>query len=303
MKQSLGVELLKRPLVPLTFLLCRLFMATRLPTIQAAVNKLKENITLDGITYDSPQGILQDYLDIFEPLERFKKGECKSARRLVVDGNKNVLDPVAGMILEIKQELITRELEQVNSALCGQYQCIICCRGPLKEEENFFFELPLTNEEAPLFNLPLIDDSGSRKTHAFADPPYKIGDQPFYMRDSALYRWRDKWGLVLVKDSFCPNLINEDGRCRIYEKRPRVCRLPQIFPLALETIYDPQVTEEIAAQNSVSFPELTDKVHYYVVQEKILAVWDCPYVRDYKQEIIKFAEVSSLEPVFRQNKK
>lgn len=303
MKQSTGVELLKRPLVPLTFLLCRLFMATGLPTVQAAVDKLKENIVLDGITYDSPQSILQDYLDIFEPMERFKKGEYKSARRLIVDGNKNVLDPVAGMILEIKQELVARELERINSALCGQYHCIICCRGPVHEEENFFFELPLREEEVQLFHLPLIDNSDSRNTHAFADSPYKIENEPFYMRGPALYRWQEKWGLVLTKESSCPNLIDQNGRCRIYEKRPDVCRLPQIFPLVLERVYDPGVTEEIAGRNSVLFAELKDKDHYYVVREKILAVWDCPYVREYKEDIIRYAEVSSLEPVFRQNKK
>lgn len=301
--QYSGIELLKRPLVPLTFLVSGLFLTTGLPGIAATVAKVKENITLDGVFYDNPQAILKDYLDVFEPYERFKRGELKNRGRLIVDLDHKPLDILAGTILEIKQELLRRELGHINSALCGQYHCTICCQGPLEEEENSFFELPLTEEEVPLFPLPGIDTTLTRSANAYAEPPLMRNDQPFYKTEPALYRWRQGWGLILTRGSFCPNLNRDTGCCLIYEKRPEVCRWPQTFPMVLEKVFDPEGVQGIASANGVSLNDLTDKDHYYVSQEKILAVWDCPYVQEYKDDIIRFAELSSLEPVFRRNKK
>ncbi len=300
---NVGLELLKRPLVPLTFLVSRLFLTTTLPTIEEAVSRLKENILLDGVLYEDPKAILSDYLDALRPYERFKSGGLRKPELIVVDGDKNLLDPLAGVILGVKQEMMRRELALINSALCGLHHCTICCRGPLEEEENTFFELPLREEEIGLFDLPGVDTPPSRSTNAFAAPPYEVDGQAFYTRPSAIYRWRERWGMVLTKGSFCPNLDAESGRCRVYAQRPEVCRLPQIFPMVLEEFFDPETVASLASAHDVDLAGLRDTDHYYVLQDKILAVWDCPYVREYRDEIIRFAELSSLEPVFRQNKK
>jgi hypothetical protein len=65
--------------------------------------------------------------------------------------------------------------------------------------------------------------------------------------------------------------------------RPR--GLPQIFPYLLERA-------------------AIDKggMETYILRNKILAVWDCPYVKEYKEEIATYAELCGLEPLFRQNK-
>ncbi len=298
-----GVDLLRRPLVPLTFLVSSLFFTAKLPSIDAAVTRLKENITLDGVFYDNPQAILKDYLEVLAPYEQFKKGGLKTRNRLVVDSDKKTLEIFAGTVLEIKQEMMRRELGRINSALCGQYNCTICCQGPLEKEENQLFELALSEEEVSLFALPRINTELTRSTDAFAEPPLMVDGQPFYVMDPALYCWRQGWGLILTRGSFCPNLNKGTGRCTTYKKRPQVCHLPQIFPVVLEKVFDPEGVRLIASTNNVNIDDLTDKDNYYVAQEKILAVWDCPYVREYKDEIIRFAELSSLEPVFRMNKK
>lgn len=302
-EQHSGIELLKRPLVPLTFLVSGLFLTTKLPTIDEAIGKLKKDITLDGIFYNDPEAILKNYKDVFEPYERFKKKGLKTRGRLIIDSDRKPLDIFAGTILEIKQEMIRRELGYINCALCGEYHCTICCQGPLEEEKNLFFELPLAEEEASLFALPRIDTTLTRSTNAFAEPPFMLDDQPFYMMDPALYRWCQGWSLILTRGFLCPNLGKESGRCLIYEKRPEVCRLPQIFPVVLEKVFDPENVQQIASENGVNISDLTEKDHYYVAQEKILAVWDCPYVQEYQDEIMRFAELSSLELVFRMNKK
>lgn len=298
-----GVELLKRPLVPLTFLVSGLFLTTKLPSIEAALDKLKENITLDGVFYDNPRAVLKDYLEVLEPYERIKKGELKTRERLIVDSREKPLDIFAGIILEIKQEMMRRELGHINSAFCGQHHCTVCCQGPLEEEENTFFELPLTQEETALFTLPRIDTAATRSTTAMAEPPLAMDGQPFYAVTPALYRWRQGWSLILTRGSFCPNLDQGSGRCLVYERRPEVCRLPQIFPVVLEKVYDPEAVQRITSASGLAISDLKDQDHYSVVQEKILAVWDCPYVQEHQEEIIRFAELSSLEPVFRRNKK
>jgi len=40
----------------------------------------------------------------------------------------------------------------------------------------------------------------------------------------------------------------------------------------------------------------------YVARNKVLGVWDCPYVRKYQDEIGAYAEMSGLEPVFKKSK-
>lgn len=302
-KHSSGLELLRRPLVPLTYLVSRIFLTTGLESVEATIAKLKDNINLEGVSYDQPSAILAPYLDLLKPYELFKKGVLTSPSIVVVNGDKEPVDPVAALILQVKQNMVSRELEQINSALCGQYNCTICCRGPVEGEENGFFELPIEDDEIALIDLPRVDTESTRNTNAYADPPLAVNAQAFYFGPPALYRWREKWGMILTRNSVCPNLEPSTGRCLKYENRPSVCRLPQIFPIVLEKVFDPDFVKAIAERLDYPMGGLSDINNYYVAREKILAVWDCPYVREYKHEIIRFAETSSLEPVFRSNKK
>lgn len=300
---GVGTALLRRPLVPLTFLVSHLFLTTSLRSVEDAVSKIKDNIALEGVVYRNPRSILNDYLDVLEPYEKLKRGELKTGQRLVVDRDMKPLDPLAGIILEIKQEMVRRELSRINSALCAEHHCIICCCGPIEGEENLYFELPLADEELRVFDLPRIDLPPTRATNASTEPPCLVDGQAFYAGPPALYRWREGWSLILSRGSLCPNLNVDTGRCLAYSERPEVCRLPQIFPVVLEKVFDPAAVARLTAANNLPMERLSDKDHYFVAQEKILAVWDCPYVQAHKKDIVRFAELSSLEPVFRKNKK
>jgi hypothetical protein len=40
----------------------------------------------------------------------------------------------------------------------------------------------------------------------------------------------------------------------------------------------------------------------FIVRKKLLAVWDCPYVKQFQDEISRYAEICELEPLFKENK-
>ncbi len=153
-----------------------------------------------------------------------------------------------------------------------------------------FFEIPLSDSEVELFDLPTIATEESRATHANAEPSLLRDGRPFYETESALYRWQYGWGMVLPRGSICSHLEEQKGACRIYPDRPSVCLKPQIFPYALE-----RSPENDGLVDGTIVPA-------YVSRNKILAVWDCPYVRELKDDIARYAEMCSLEPVFVENK-
>ena len=71
----------------------------------------------------------------------------------------------------------------------------------------------------------------------------------------------------------------------IYEKRPIVCRRPQVFPYILEPIEPNERGEPV-----------------YRIRNSVLAITDCPYVRELQQEIARYVAACELELVLSQNK-
>jgi len=178
-----------------------------------------------------------------------------------------------------------RELESINSLLCGPQGCTLCCTGPADEEKQLFFEIPLQAEEAALFPLKRVDSVDSRKASPYDEAVFHPGDRPFYAGEPAIFHWRHGWSLILPRTARCPHL-DEKGACGVYSRRPEVCRRPQIFPYLLERMPDMDKSGEKS----------------YLLRNKLLAVWDCPYVKRLQEEIAAYAELCGLEPVFRENK-
>jgi Fe-S-cluster containining protein len=114
---------------------------------------------------------------------------------------------------------------------------------------------------------------------------------PFYKNEMALYHWQNGWSLILPEGSICPKLLADTKRCMIYKKRPEVCRKPQMFSYVLEKTSD-------TAKRSDG-----ELIPVYMARNKVLAVWDCPYVRRYQDEIGAYVEMSGMEPVFKKSKK
>ncbi len=76
----------------------------------------------------------------------------------------------------------------------------------------------------------------------------------------------------------------------MYRDRPGVCRKPQIFSYVLE-----EIQAAVGDTGKAPIPAFT-------AQKKILAVWDCPYVQELRDEIGAYAQICDLEPVFKTNK-
>ena len=290
--------MLKTPVLPLVRMVYFLFFSGPFQDVASIVDEFTDPLEMEDTAYENPGQALTPFLPVLQQLEYVKR------KRAFPEGFPRILDE--GLQPENKfkalehwicQQVLTQELEKINSLLCEPCGCILCCCGPLsckgeeEEKRKCFFEIPLSSAEAGFFeSLVRIDTEASRGTTANAEPSFSINDVPFYKSDRSVISWRNGLSMILPRDTYCPQLDSRTGRCRIYEKRPDVCRRPQIFPYLLER-HDPGAGQ--------AGPAGADT---YLVRNKILAVWDCSYVKALQEEIARYAELCGLTPVFMENK-
>jgi len=274
-----GRSHLATPVLPLVRLVAMLFLATPEDDPCGLCAALTDPIDTGEVTYPDPAAALAPHLDILADLALLKNDTPLPVT--IVDANGKPVDRLEAVDCWIAHRVLVRELEKINGQLCGPCRCDLCCTGPTGE--HLFFEIPLRADEIVLFDaLELIDNPASRSTTAYDEPSLTVTNRPFYDRDTpCLVHWRTGPSLVLPRDSRCPHLAG--GRCAIYPKRPEVCRRPQIFSYLLE-------------------PDSTANPTTFTVRRTLLAVWDCPYVRQLKEEIAEYGRRCGLEVVFRANK-
>lgn len=281
---AMGVALLKSPILPLVRIVQMLYLAGPFARIAPILEELNEPVEMAASTYENPKELLLPYLDELRLFEQLKHPEPEEA--LVLGEDLEPLDRFETLELLVTQRILSRELEKINSLLCGPCGCTLCCLGPSTAMSQVFFEIPLEEDETTLFNIPRIDTGESRQTDPYAEPPLLVAGAPFFQGPTALYRWNKSWSLILPKATACPNLAQATGGCAIYPERPDTCRRPQIFPYALE-----RLPEHDPAGKSA-----------YIARRKLLAVWDCPYVQELQEEIGAYAELCGVTPIFKQNK-
>jgi Fe-S-cluster containining protein len=285
-----GLDLLKRPVLPLVNMVEYLYLTGPFKKINEVLSRLTKPLELEGVQFENPRQMLKPYETVLQEFEVIK-GEKKLSVSLpfIVDEKQKPLAKRQALEVWIKQQILSQELERINSLLCGPCGCVLCCTGPNSEFDALsgfrgemkqeFFEIPLKGSEVDIFALT-----------AQSDPSLQLEQKPFYKHEMALYHWQNGWSLILPEGSVCPQLFPDTKRCTVYEKRPEVCRKPQIFPYVLEE------TADIAKRSDgVIIP-------VYMARNKVLAVWDCPYVRKYQDEIGAYVEMSGLTPIFKKSK-
>jgi len=298
---SPGPSRLRKPVLPLVNMVQFLYLKGPFATIEEVLDRLTKPVELEGIAYEDPQQILRPYSTFLREFEVLK-GKKKLSFNLPFIVNEKQEPVIKSQALElwIKQQILSRELEIINSMLCEPCGCVLCCTGPnsnFDESAGFkgsmqhkFFEIPLEKNEIELFSLEEFDTEESRKMTAQSEPPLQIKQKSFYRNTMALYRWKNGWSLILPEGSFCPNLSPDSRKCLVYENRPEVCRKPQIFAYILEK------TDDVAKHSDGTM------IPVYMARNKLLAIWDCPYVREFQDIIGAYAEMSGLEPVFKKSK-
>jgi Fe-S-cluster containining protein len=278
-----GLEVLHRPVLPLVGIVQFLYMTGDFATVDEVIAELPDEIETGYARYAQAAADLAPYADLLQPLEALKAG--KRPEEKVVDDEGNPVDAMTAAIALVTQRVLTRELEQINSLLCGPCGCTLCCVGPDASMAQSYFEIPLQAHEADFFSLELIDTPVSRKHLVSDEPPLQIAGGAFFDRPNpALIHWQQGWSLILPRASRCPNLEGS-GRCLVYPDRPEVCRRPQIFSYVVEPLREEESGEPILR-----------------LRQSLLAVVDCPYVRLFQNEIAAYAAACELEMIFRHNK-
>lgn len=277
--EGAGLELLRRPILPLVRLLPLLYLTGPFSSMEELLEQLKEPIETGGVTYPNPDRLLEPHLETLRLFTRLKGEADTNGLPEILDERGGKLSGIEALELMVCQSIMEAELESINSLLCSPCRCSLCCTGPTPEMKQEFFEIPLQKEERGLFELKEVNTPRSRRSNSGDEPPLTVDHTPFYTAPPALYHWQSGWSMILPRAASCPQL-NRTGGCKIYPQRPRVCRRPQIFAYLLEE----ENPKTLRAPN------------------KVLAVWECPYVRALKDEIIHYATTSGVEPVFRTNK-
>lgn len=299
---SQGLSRLKNPVLPLVNMVQFLYLSGPFVKIDDVLLRLTKPVTLEGgLHYKNPQQELEPYGGILQEFEVIKgQKKLKAALPFIVNEKNEPVPKGRALELWIKQEILSRELETINSMLCSPCGCVLCCTGPNSEfdaasgfigkMQQEFFEIPLDDSEIGLFALDQIDTEESRTMTAQSRPPLQLEQVPFYRRETALYHWQNGWSLILPAGSACPHLSPASKRCLVYTKRPQVCRKPQIFAYILEK------TADTAKRSDGRL------IPVYMARNKVLAVWDCPYVRRLQDEIGTYVEMSGLDPIFKKSK-
>ncbi|WP_310600037.1 YkgJ family cysteine cluster protein [Desulfobulbus sp.] len=277
-----GRTLLRQPVLPLVTIVQFLYLTGDFDSVAEVIGQLTEEIETPFARYPHPAADLDPYTDLLAPLETFKAGMPVSAE--VVDADDRPVDPMTATAALVAQQVLTRELERINSLLCAPCGCTLCCVGPEAAMAHGYFEIPLRSEETGLFPVTRVESETTRTRRPDDEPPLRLDGRDFFDRTApVLIRWQPGWSLILPRESRCPNLEAPSGHCRIYGDRPQVCRRPQIFPYVLEptTLGDRPVLR---------------------LRQTLLAVVDCPYVRRLREDIAAFAAACELDMIFRHNK-
>jgi Fe-S-cluster containining protein len=281
-----GLDRLSQPILPLIRLVQLLYLTGPFATINELLAELNEPIDT-VVRYEDPAQAIAPYLDLLTELHHLK--DHTPTNYAVFNHGVEPMSTMEAIDLWVAQQVVTRELEAINSLLCGPCGCSLCCTGPTPELRQLFFEIPLAAAETALFGLGRTDTPESRAVSADSEPAFQLHGRPFYEHGPALYHWRSGWSMILPRAAACPHL-QQTKACAIYPERPVVCRRPQIFAYILDRTpaYD------------LDGP--TAPIPAFRHEGKILAIWDCPYVKRFQQEIALYAERCELEPIFKENK-
>ncbi|VAW36821.1 hypothetical protein MNBD_DELTA04-369 [hydrothermal vent metagenome] len=279
-----GLSLLRQPVAPLVSMVQFLYLTGPFATVAEVIGEMPEPIETELAAYEHPVALLREYLEHLQPLESLKSEQETGSD--VVDEQGEPVDRMTAVSALVMQQVLTTELEKINSRLCGQCNCTLCCTGPSEDMSQEFFEIPLAPREIDLFAVDRCDHAGSRAHRARDEEELYCDGQPFYRRQSpGLFHWQNGWSLILPRGARCPNLEPGSGRCRVYAQRPEVCRRPQIFPYMLERLDEPRADSPT-----------------YRLRQTLLAVVDCPYVRELQDDIARYAAAAELHLAWKENK-
>jgi Fe-S-cluster containining protein len=278
-----GMALLRKPVLPLVGIVQFLYLTGAFATVEEVIDQLPETIETGFAVYEHAAADLSLYIDLLQSLEALKAGQAP--REQVIDSEGRPVDAMTATTALVVQRILTRELEQINSLLCGPCNCTLCCIGPEAGMAQAYFEIPLQPDETETFILERIDTAMSRSHRVDDEPSLQVGGDAFYDRpDPMLIHWSHGWSLILPRESRCPN-VEDTGNCRIYPLRPQVCRRPQIFPYMVEAVAAPDRAYPL-----------------FRLRHTLLAVVDCPYVLQLQEEIAAYAAACELDMIFRRNK-
>ena len=300
-KFDTGLARLQRPVLPLVNMVQFLYLTGPCDTVAEVLDRMTKPVELEGVLYANPRRELEEYTLFLRELEVMKgKKKLSFTFPFIIDEKQKPLPGRQALELWIRQQVLSRELETINSLLCGPCGCVLCCTGPNSEHDRDsgfrgimkqeFFEIPLKESEVSLFGIDTFDTAESHAMTARSEPPLQRDGRPFYRNATSLYHWQNGWSMILPEGAACPRLAADTKKCLVYEKRPHVCRKPQIFPYILE-----KTPDTAKRSDGVLLP-------VFMARNKVLAVWDCPYVRKFQQEIGAYAEMGGMEPVFKKSK-
>ena len=126
-----GKYRLLHPVLPLVDMVQFLYLTGPLGTIDGVLKEMKEVIEIKGSVYENPCRSLAPYVEILQDLEVVKsKRKLSYSFPFIVNEKEEPQAKLQSLELWIKQRVLTKELEEINSILCKPCGCVLCCTGP-----------------------------------------------------------------------------------------------------------------------------------------------------------------------------
>ncbi len=120
-----GLRYLRHPVRPLLSIVEFILHTGGFAGVQEVLALLPENIETETAHYNNARQYLQPYI---KELERFHSGNSDedAARPVVFDADGDPMDHLAAQSALLTQKILEKELEQINSLLCGAHTCTPC---------------------------------------------------------------------------------------------------------------------------------------------------------------------------------
>lgn len=259
-----------------------LYLASPYETWEGLLKALPEGLETDEVIYETPARRLTAIKWPAPWYDTLKHGQnTQGLHQVVLNERNEPLNVFSAVLCLMKQHVMQTELETINSLFCSSMDCSLCCEGPKAAAVQEFFEIPLQPEELSLFKLKAIETPFRGDFDPYSADTFQIDGKPFYLLPPAVYHWRHGYSLILTKGALCPHL-SANKRCNIYEKRPDVCKRPQIFAYVIE--------------------QQPDRSDILMERNTLLAITDCPYVRLLEKELERYAVLNEVTLLLKPNK-
>ena len=152
-RYTLGRRMLQTPVRPLLSILEFIYITGGFSSIKEVMDQLPDSIETATAVYDNPAKQIQPFLP---ELTLFQQARTERPSVLIVDTNDQILDAQSTASFFLAQSVLEKELESINSLLCGCTNARSVAWAQAKICRMNFLKFPLARKNSYTFNYRFL---------------------------------------------------------------------------------------------------------------------------------------------------